>query len=158
MLKTLVFGLFVAGVACSLAAAQEAPMYRAGDTARVAGTMVSCAVGATSVTCSKQGGLSAKLDTSGRVQITKGASVLFSRSASEASGHHLLGPNGGFIASGLYCHVYVQGARIISCYKEPTPKGGAKGSYGFDISDVSVVVFHFPQTGVLQTTRTFAQP
>jgi hypothetical protein len=125
----------------------------------VTGTKVSCAVAAASVTCSKQGGLTAKLDTAGRVQVTKGSTVLFARSASDASGHHSLGPNGAFSADGvLYCHVYVQSGRIISCYEEPTPKGGEQGSYGFDISDTKVDVFHFPQTGVFQTTKTFAEP
>ena len=159
VLRGILISLLAAGVVCPLGAAGEGTVYFPGDTVSVKGTTVSCAVAATSVTCSKQGGLSAKLDTKGRVQVTKGSTTLFARSASSASGHHILDTNGSFAADTfLFCHVYIQGGRTTSCYEEPTPQGGEKGSFGFDMSNARVDVFRFPQTGVFQTTKTFAQP
>jgi hypothetical protein len=154
----LLLGLVATGGVCPLAAAQEGPTYPAGTTVSVAGTAVSCSVQATSVACVKRGGLSVTLRSTGLVQVGKGSKVIFSRSPSSTSGHHVLGPNGGFFAPKyLYCHVYIQGTRIMSCYKETTPKGGDKGSNGFDISDTSVVVFRFPQVAVRQDVKTIPQ-
>ena len=159
----LLLGLVAAGAMCAVAVAGEHPPYPAGTTVTVAGTHVSCVVAATSVTCLKHGGLSATISSTGRVAVSKGPKVIFARSPSGVSGHHVLGPNGGFDApasSGdqrIYCHVYVQGGRIMDCYKETVSSGGDKGTTGFDISDASVVVFRFPQAGVRQDMKTLAQ-
>jgi hypothetical protein len=152
----LLLGLVAFGGVCTLAKAQEPPLLPAGTTVSVAGTAVSCAVQATSLTCAKKGGLSVTVNSAGVVQVSKTSKP----SSAVTSGHRVLGPNGGFVTynSSIYCHVYVQGARIMSCYKETTPKGGDKGSNGFDISNVNVVVFRFPQVGVRQDVKTIPQP
>jgi hypothetical protein len=159
----LLLGLIAAGCVCAAAAAGEQPTYPAGTTVTVAGTSVSCVVAATSVTCLKKGGLSATITDSGGVTVSKGADVMFKRSPTSATGHHVLGPNGGWDSSDhdrqhIYCHVYVQGARILDCYKETGSYGGDKGTSGFDISDASLVVFKFPEPGEFVTVKTFAQP
>jgi len=124
------------------------------------GTKIVCVVEPTSVTCAEPGGLSATLGMSGVVRVGKTSAANVAAASSHAKGHHLVGPNDGFFGSTtrLYCHVYVQSVRIMSCYKESTPKGGDKGSSGFDISNVSVVVFRFPEVGVRQDARTLKQP
>jgi hypothetical protein len=127
-----------------LAAADEGITLLPGDTAAVKGTSVACTVQAAAIRCQSKSGLTATLSSTGKVQLTKGASRLFPRSTSSASARHLqVGVSDGFFAPGLVlCHVYVSTAKTLSCYKSDA-KGGIAGSYGFDMTDKDVVVFRF---------------
>src|SRR3954452_19903534 len=95
MRAAIVFGL-AAAMFCGTAAAGEAPTYIAGETVSVAGTKITCSLGAESVTCRKAGGLSVTVTGAGKVRVVRGAKTLFPRQTSGYVGHHVLGPDEGF--------------------------------------------------------------
>jgi len=135
------------------ALADEAPTLLPGDLALVKHTQVSCAATGTSVTCSKTGGLSATLVQAGNVHVRKGSRTLF-------AGHRrmALGVNGGFALAGanIYCHVYAAPAPTITC-SSIEPAGGLAHTYGFDMSEKSVVVFRYGTMHDRHDLKTFAQ-
>lgn len=140
-----------------LAAADEGITLLSGDTAAVKGTTVACTVQTDSVRCGSRSGLTASLSDSGKVQLTKGARRLFPRSVSSAHAKHLrVGVNEGFfVGAGLIlCHVYVGTATTLSCYKSDA-KGGIAGTYGFDMTDKTVVVFRFGKVQDRHDLQTF---
>jgi hypothetical protein len=139
------------------AAADEGITLLNGDTAAVKGTSVACTVQSNSIRCSARSGLTATLS-DGKVQVTKGIRHLFPRSTSAAGARHLkVGDQQGFFAGDgmILCHVYTTTARTLSCYKSDA-KGGIAGSYGFDISDTSVVVFKFGKIQDRHDLKTFS--
>jgi hypothetical protein len=148
--------LATAGLAATgaQAAMAFAPTIQPGGQAIAKGTHVSCQVAATTVLCTKAGGLSATLSTSGVTRVAKGAAPL------QASGKVLeLAPNAGFIIRGggtlIYCHVYVEGERILSCASNG---GNEPGDRGFDISDRSIVLFRIDAAGIRRDLKTYEQP
>jgi hypothetical protein len=138
------------------AAADEGPTLLAGDSAVVLGTRIACLATATSVRCGKAGGLTATLSREGVVSVTRrGVPVA-------PGGRHTrlrLGINGGFFVATtpIYCHVYVQGSRVMTC-SVATAKGGIPKSRGFDISDRSVVVFRYGVQDDRHPVRTYRMP
>jgi hypothetical protein len=141
-----------------LAAADEGITLLNGDKAAVKGTTIACTVQKDSLRCGSRSGLTATLSDSGKVQLTKGARRLFPRSVSSARARHLrVGVTDGFfVGAGLIlCHVYVGTATTLSCYKSD-PKGGIAGTYGFDITDKTVVVFRFGKIQDRHDLQTFS--
>jgi hypothetical protein len=141
-----------------LAAADEGITLLDGDTAAVKGTTVACTVQTDSLRCGSRSGLTASLSDSGKVQLTKGARRLFPRSVSSARAKHLrVGVSEGFfVGAGLIlCHVYVGRATTLSCYKSDA-KGGIAGTYGFDMTDKTVVVFRFGKIQDRHDLQTFS--
>lgn len=131
------------------------PTLLPGGQALATGTHVSCDVTATTVLCMKSGGLSATLSTTGATRVAKGTAPL------QASGKVMkLRTNGGFTIVGgggnsIYCHVYVQGGRILSC---AVNGGHDSGDRGFDISDRSIVLFRDGAGGSRHDLKTYPQP
>jgi len=150
-------GLAAFGAASAHAANPEPtiPTLMPGGRAVVTGTHVSCQVTASSVACAEAGGLSATLDTTGATRVAKSTAPL------QASGKLMrLSPNGGFVnlgagGNGIYCHVYVQGDRILSC---AINGGHDAGDRGFDISDRSIVLFRYDAEGGRHDLKTYRQP
>jgi hypothetical protein len=141
-----------------LATADEGITLLAGDTAAVRGTTVACTVQAASIQCVSKSGLTASLSSAGKVKLTKGAHQLFPRSISSVRARHLrLGVSDGFFVSPglILCHVYVATARTLSCYQSDA-KGGIAGTYGFDMTDKSVVVFRFGKIQDRHDLQTFS--
>jgi len=152
LLSTLTFGVAVAATAAVVARASEVPILLPGGKAVVTGIHVSCSVTATSVLCKKAGGLTATLRKAGTVRVTRGSRTLFSTVKPRQ-----LHVNGGFnlVTDALYCHVWVAGARTLTCsvlYRG----GGAPKTHGFDISDRSLVVFRYDTAGNRHDTKTFS--
>jgi len=154
LLSTLTFGVGVASAAAVAAGASEVPTLLPGGKAVVTGTHVSCSVTATSVLCKNVGGLTATLGKAGTVRVTRGSRTLFSTVQPRQ-----LHVNGGFIlvSEDIYCHVYVAGARTLTC-SLVYGGGGAPKTHGFDISDRSLVVFRYDTAGNRHDTKTFSQP
>jgi hypothetical protein len=143
----------VALVAPALAAADEAPTLLPGGTAVIKNTHVGCRVTSDSVTCSKPGALSATLAKAGKVHVAKGSRSLF------AAGPLMrLGLDDGFMTANapIYCHVYAAPGRTVTC-STIVPAGGRPNTYGFDMSDSSVVVFRYDAAHVRHELRTFHQ-
>ena len=135
------------------ALADEFPTLLPGASAAVKGTHVSCIAAATSVTCTKVGGLSATLVKAGTERVTKALPT-------KSSPGRKLGNNGGFILANanIYCHVYVAtGLPTITC-SSITPAGGVPNTHGFDMSDSSVVVFRYGSMHDRQDMKTLSQP
>lgn len=156
LVSTLALGVAVAGAAAGVAGASEFPTLPPGGEAVVTGTHVSCSVTATTVLCKKVGGLRATLGKAGTVRVTRGSRTLFSTVTPRP-----LHVNGGFVllvSQDIYCHVYVAGARTLTCSLLSHGGGGAPKTYGFDISDRSVIVFRYDTSGRRHTSRTFSQP
>ena len=153
LLSTLALGVAVAAAAAVVAGAGEFPTLPAGGEAVVTGTHVSCSVTATTVLCKKVGGLTATLGKAGTVRVTRGSRTLFSTVKPRQ-----LHVNGGFVldSGDIYCHVYVAGARTLTC-SLVYGGGGPPRTYGFDISDRSVVVFRYNTAGNRHTIKTFSQ-
>ena len=135
------------------ALADEGPTLLPGDGALVKRTHVDCTVTGTSVTCSKTDGLTATLVKAGKVHVTRGSRTLFAKHRQLA-----LGVNGGFSLAGapIYCHVYAAPAPTISC-STIEPAGGLPKTYGFDMSDRTVVVFRYGTVHDRHDLRTFPQ-
>lgn len=154
LVSTLALGVAVAGAAAGVAGASEFPTLPPGGEAVVTGTHVSCSVTATTVLCKKVGGLRATLGKAGTVRVTRGSRTLFSTVTPRP-----LHVNGGFVlvSQDIYCHVYVAGARTLTC-SLVYAGGGAPKTHGFDISDRSVIVFQYNTAGTRQTIKTFSQP
>ena len=152
LLSTLTFGVAVAAAAAVVARASEVPTLLPGGKAVVTGTHVSCSVTATSVLCKKVGGLTATLGKAGTVRVTRGSRTLFSTVKPRQ-----LHVNGGFVlvSEDIYCHVYVAGARTLTC-SLVYGGGGAPKTHGFDISDRSLVVFRYDTAGNRHDTKTFS--
>jgi hypothetical protein len=161
-MKSLTTVLATAALAAIGAASAQAvnpepsvPTLLPGGQAVATGTHVSCDVTATTVLCTKAGGLSATMSTTGATQVAKGTAPL------QASGKVMkLRTNGGFAILGgsgnsIYCHVYVQGARILSC---AVNGGHDPGDRGFDISDRSIVLFRDGAGGGRRDLKTYRQP
>jgi hypothetical protein len=143
----------VALVLPALAAADEAPTLLPGGTALIKGTHVGCRATSVSVTCSKTGALTATLVKAGKVHVAKGSRSLF------AAGPVMrLGIDGGFMTANapIYCHVYVAQSRTVTC-STIVPAGGRPNTYGFDMSDSSVVVFRYDSAHARHELRTFHQ-
>jgi hypothetical protein len=153
-----VTGIVVAAAIASLpsaAVADEGITLLTGDTASVRGTSVTCVVQSTSIRCTTKAGLTATLSGTGKVQVTKGTRRLFPLGA--RARHLRLGDSDGFFVGGGagFCHVYTATARTLSCYASDA-KGGLAGTYGFDISDKSVVVFKFGKIQDRHDLKTFS--
>ena len=116
-----------------------------GDIATVDGTKIACTSKGDDIRCANAAGLAATLSKPGAVRVSKGAKVLLSRAPAGATGKRLrVGVNSGFAVPNapIYCHVYVQGQlRTITC-SEDEP-AGVPNTYGFDMTDRSVVVFRY---------------
>jgi hypothetical protein len=137
----------------ALAAADEAPTLLPGGTAVIKNTHVDCRVTSVSVTCSKAGALTATLVKAGKVHVAKGSRSLF------AAGPLMrLGLDDGFMTANapIYCHVYAAPSRTVTC-STIVPAGGRPNTYGFDMSDSSVVVFRYDSAHVRHELRTFHQ-
>jgi hypothetical protein len=137
----------------ALASADEAPPLLPGRTAAINGTHVGCRATSISVTCSKAGGLTATLVKAGKVHVAKGSRSLFA-----AAPPMRLGTDGGFmiVNAPIYCHVYVAKGRTVTC-STIEPAGGLPNTYGFDMSDTSVVVFRYDAAHSRHELRTFHQ-
>jgi hypothetical protein len=144
---------FVALFTPALAAADEAPTLLPGGTATIKGTHIACHTTSVSVTCSKPGGLTATLAKAGKVHVASGSRSLFAAGPSMR-----LGVDDGFMTANapIYCHVYVAQARTITC-STIVPAGGRPNTYGFDMSDRSVVVFRYDSAHARHELRTFHQ-
>jgi hypothetical protein len=131
------------------------PTLLPGGQAVAKGTHVNCQVTASTVLCTEAGGLSATLSTTGATRVAKGAAPV------QPSGKVMkLAANGGFVILGtngnsIYCHVYVEGGRILSC---AVNGGHDPGDRGFDISDRSIVLFRFDAAGMRHDLKTYRQP
>lgn len=129
-----------------------------GRAAVVVGTHISCTATATSVTCTKAGGWTARMDQSGAVTVKRGVS------SPKSVGKPLqLRVNGGFRNAGAnnsngYCHVYVAGGPTIDCSLTGEASGHRAGSHGFDMSDHSLAVNRFNAAGELQQVKAYRQP
>jgi hypothetical protein len=137
------------------AGAAEIPPLLAGNVATMAGTHVSCKAGETYVTCKKVGGLTATISQAGVVRVTRDSQRLTSaakpRVLRNNDGFELLGTQG----LGVYCHVYVAGKPTMSCSVDDPKR--VRNSHGFDMTDSSVVVFRYDQTGLRHTVKTIPQ-
>jgi hypothetical protein len=156
LLLTAAAGLVAASAAPVLAGADEFPTLPPGSAAVMTGSHVSCTVTATSVSCTKAGGLTATLAASGAVHVTRGSRTLFA-----AVKPKQLHTNGGFILSvgDQYCHVYVAGVPTIDCSLTSANPPNVPNTEGFDMSDRSVVVFRFDKTGYNRhDIKTFPEP
>lgn len=148
-------------VAASASAAwAEIPYLPPGSTAVMEGTHVRCTIAVTSVSCTKAGGLTVTVATSGVVHVTKGSRTIFS-----AGKPIQLHNNGGFATLGknesnVYCHVYRASILTMTC----SVNGGSgtssykPNSHCFDISDHTVVVCRYNAAGVRHDLKTFPQP
>ena len=134
----------------------EVPVLRAGGVASMAGTHVRCKAADDSVRCTRARGLTASIAQTGVVHVTPGTASLVS-----AVKPRTLHNNDGFEVSGthasIYCHVYIAGRATMDCALESAPYG-VPNSHGFDISDSSVTVFRFDQSGVRHNVKTIPQP
>jgi hypothetical protein len=131
------------------------PTLLPGSTAIANGTHVTCQVTASTVLCAKAGGLSAKLSTTGATSVAKGTTP--PRATGSAT---KLGTYDGFIIAGagghsIYCHLYVEGNRILSCAVDG---GHDPGDRGFDISDRSIVLFRIDAESIRRDLKTYPQP
>ena len=156
-LSALVGVLVVAALGLSsVAGAAEVPALLPGRVATMAGTHVSCKASETSVTCKRAGGLTATISLAGVVHVTRDALKLTSsakpRVLRNNAGFNVLGTEG----VGVYCHVYVAGKPTMSCSLDDPTR--ARGSHGFDMTDTSVTVFRYDQTGLRHDVKTFRQP
>jgi len=141
----------------SVAGASEYPGLPPGKLASIAGTHVTCRAGeAYDVTCKKTGGLTATISATGVVHVTRDARKLTSTSKARVlrnnGGFQVLGTGG----VGLYCHVYVAGKPTMSCSIDDPIR--IRNSHGFDMSEGSVVVFRYDQTGLRHDVKTLRQP
>jgi hypothetical protein len=137
----------------AVALADEGPTLLPGEGALVKRTHVTCTVTGTSVTCTKTGGLTATLVKGGKVHVTQGSRKLFAKRRQLP-----LGLDGGFSLAGapIYCHVYAAPAPTITC-STIEPAGGLPRTYGFDMSDKSVVVFRYGMVHDRHDLRSFRQ-
>ncbi len=147
-------------VGVSAAAAGEVPYLHPGATAVMTGTHVRCAIALKSVACTKAGGLTATVATSGTVRVTKAKRTKVSPAKPVK-----LHVNGGFANLGannsnVYCHVYRAAVLTLSC----SVNGGSgsssykPGSHCFDISDRAVVVCRYDAAGNRHDVKTLPQP
>ena len=119
------------------------PLLFPGDVASVTGTRIVCTSSSgDTVRCVNAAGLAATLSKPGAVRVTKGASVLLTRTPAASSGKHLrVGLNNGFGIPNapVYCHVFLQGEfRTITC-SEDEP-AGVPNTYGFNMTDRTVQI------------------
>ena len=87
----------------------------------------------------------------------RGRHRLFPRSTSAVDTQHLrIGNAEGFFvgATPMFCHVYVTTSRTLSCYTSDA-KGGLAGTYGFDLTDKTVVVYRFGKVQDRHNISTF---
>ena len=129
----------------------------ANDTAAVSGTRITCTVQAYSIRCSSPRA-TATLSNVGKVVVVRGTHRLFPRTTSSVGTQHLrIGNAEGFFvgATPIFCHVYVTTAKTLSCYSSD-PKGGLAGTYGFDLTEMSVVVFRFGKMQDRHDVRTIS--
>src|SRR5262249_9740171 len=123
---------------------------------RMAGSHVSCKAAVTSATCKRAGGLTASITQTGVVRVSRDAQKLSSavtpRVLHNYDGFNILGTQG----IGVYCHVYVAGAPTMSCSLDAPSR--VSTSHGFDMSDRSVVVFRYDQSGLRHNVKTIRQP
>src|SRR5262249_61936019 len=105
------------------------------------------------VTCTKSGGLTATLVKGGKVHVLRGARTLF-----DACRRMTLGVNAGFVLAGAptYCHAYAAPAATITC-STIEPAGGLPRTYGFDMSERTVVVFRYGTAHDRHDLQTFPQ-
>jgi hypothetical protein len=141
----------------SVAGAAEVPPLLPGRTASMAGTHVSCKASETFVTCKKVGGLTATIVMqTGVVHVTRDSWRLTSASKPRVlnnnNGFDVLGTKG----IGVYCHVYVPSKPTMSCSLDDPLR--VHNSHGFDMTDRSVVVFHYDQSGDRHNVKTIPQP
>ena len=151
--------LLAAGVALvlsSAAGAAEVPTLQPGRSAIMSGTHVRCRATETSVTCKKVGGLTATILQTGVVHVTRRTGTLF-----PATKPRVLHNNDGFDVVGtqgvgLYCHVYIASKPTMSCsLNDPSL---VHNSYGFDMTDRSVVVFRYDKAGIRHNVKTLRLP
>jgi hypothetical protein len=142
----------IAALACaSSAAADEGINLLPRDTVAVKATAIACTVQTGAIRC-VSGRLSATLAKDGKVHVAKGARTLFA-----AHSRHLrLGNLAGFDIGGtpIECHVYDDRARTMSC-STISASGGLPRSYGFDLTDRSVVVFRYGMAADRHVVKTF---
>jgi hypothetical protein len=161
LLIGLAVGVMVITAGPIVAGADVIPYLLPGRSVVMTGSHVSCAITKTSVSCTKAGGLTATVATTGAVRVTKGARTLFATAKPLR-----LHVNGGFANLGsndsnVYCHVYLAGVPTLTC----SVNGGSVGatykpnSHCFDISDRSVVVCRYDAAGDNRhDIKTFPQP
>jgi hypothetical protein len=143
-------------VLSTAAGAAEVPTLPPGRTATMAGTHVRCMAIGASVICSKVGGLTATILQTGSVHVTRGPGRGF-----PATKPRVLHNHDGFVVSGtegvgLYCHVYVAGKTTMSCSLDDPSL--VHNSYGFDMTDSSVVVFRYDRAMNRHDLKTIPQP
>jgi hypothetical protein len=151
--RSLLLALVLAVAVPGVALAAEIPLLMPGASAAIKGTHVSCIATATSVTCTKVGGLSATLVKAGTVRVTKATPT-------KSSPGRQLGVNGGFLLANasIYCHVYVAAQLPTITCSSVTPAGGVPNTHGFDMTDRSVVVFRYDSMHDRQDPKTSSQP
>ena len=160
LLIGLVMDLVVVAAGPVVAGAGGIPYLAPGRSVVMTGTHVSCTIALTSVSCTKAGGLTATVYTSGTVHVTRGSRTLFS--SVKPLPLHVDGgfANRGSNDSNVYCHVYLAGVPTLSC----SVNGGGGGSsykpnsHCLDISDRSVVVCRYDTSGNRHDVKTFPQP
>ena len=140
----------------AVARASEVPALQAGQVARMAGSDVSRKAAVTSATCKKARGLTASITQTGVVRVSRDAQKLSSavtpRVLHNYDGFNILGTQG----IGVYCHVYVADTPTMSCSLDDPSR--VSNSPGFDMSDKSVIVFRYDQSGLRHHIKTIRQP
>ena len=151
--RSFLLALVLAAAVPGVALAAEIPLLLPGASAVIKGTHVSCIATATSVTCTKVGGLSATLVKAGTVRVTKATPT-------KSSPGRQLGTDGGFLLANapIYCHVYVVAQLPTITCSSVTAAGGVPNTHGFDMSDRSVVVFRYGSMHDRQDPKTSSQP